>query len=84
MAVTGASTETLQTIGEGLRGARQDVHDLKTFIMEMEDRINGRFDKMDGRFDKMAEHVSVLALETGRRFDTLESRFDDLEKLIRG
>ena len=52
MAVVDAPTDvTIQMIGEGLRGARQDIHDLKTFVMGMEDRINERFDGIDGRLD---------------------------------
>ena len=48
---TMAHDVTIGMLGEGLREARQDIHDLKTYVMGMEDRINKRFDGMDGRLD---------------------------------
>ena len=54
MAVTDTPTTTLGMIGEHLREARQEVHDLKTFVMGMEDMT-----------DELALtiHASQLALE---------------------
>ena len=70
MAVTTeAPAGVIEMIGEGPRETRQEVHDLKTHIMEMEDRLTKRID------------AGFAAVDD--RFDAVDQRFDALEKLIR-
>ena len=62
---------TIEMLGDGLRGARQDIHDLKTHVMGMEDRINERFDGVESRLDGVES-----------RLDGVESRLDSVESKL--
>ena len=50
---------TIEIIGEHRRAAGQDVHDLKTHIMEMEDRTTERFDNIDNQLAKIMDHSGI-------------------------
>ena len=56
----------MQEIGRHLLDARTDLHDLKTHVMGMGDRINGlesrmnaRFNKIDGDLAAIKEHLGI-------------------------
>ena len=70
MAATDTSTDTLKTIGEGLRETRQEVHGLKTFIMGMEDRLTGQIsglrDEMTPRLDRIEAMLEKLISQNGQ------------------
>ena len=57
---TVTDTTTLEIIGERLREARQDIHDLKTHIVGMEDRTSERFDGIKEQLDALAEDVAWI------------------------
>ena len=60
MAVTDAPTTTLGMIGEHLREARQEVHDLKTFVMGMEDRLTERISSVKGELGSRLDRIETM------------------------
>lgn len=61
MAVLDAPTGVVEMLGDGLRDARQDIQDFKTFVMGMEDRINERFEGIDVRFAAVIDELKSLS-----------------------
>ena len=70
MAVTDAPAGVIEMLGEGLREARQDIHDLKTFVMGMEDRLTGQIsdlgDEMTPRLDRIEAMLEKLISQNGQ------------------
>lgn len=60
MTVTEAPAGVIEQIGEHLRETRQEVHDLKTFIMGMEDRLTKRMDDGFATVDHRLDRIESL------------------------
>ena len=70
MAVTDAPAGVTKMLGEGLREARQDIHDLKTFVMGMEDRLTEQIasvkDELGSRLDRIETMLEKLISQNGQ------------------
>lgn len=73
MAVTDTQQWTMQRIGDKLVELGNGLHGLKTDIAGAGDERRGEMSALEKRLTK----------RMGERFNAVDQRFDDLEKLIR-